>query len=79
MRATGLNFKSPKERTGEFVIPTTTNYGKNTDYSKKPLIDQKRELLYLHKLNTDEQFKQKEEVFNKERSNMVDPTIYNTQ
>ena len=39
MRPTGLNFKSPKEKTGEFVIPSVTNNGKDTDYSKKPLID----------------------------------------
>ena len=39
MRATGLNFKSPKEKTGEFVIPRMTNYGKSTDYSAKPLTD----------------------------------------
>ena len=39
MRPTDLHYKSPKERTGEFVIPTITNDGINTDFAKKPLSD----------------------------------------
>ena len=57
MRPTDLHFKSPKEKTGEFIIPTSTHMGIVTDYQKKPLSDQKRELLYLHKLKTDDQYK----------------------
>jgi len=57
MRPTDLHYKSPKEKTGEFVIPCVTNNGINTDYNNKPLSDQKRELLYMHKLKTDDMYK----------------------
>ena len=39
MRPTDLHFKSPKDKTGEFIIPSMTKEGIVTDFSKKALSD----------------------------------------
>ena len=53
MRATGLGFKSPKDRSGELVHPRRTNAGTILDMGLKSISDQRRELLWAHKLQND--------------------------
>ena len=53
MRATGLDFKSPKDRSGELQYPRRTNAGTILDMGLKSISDQRRELLWMHKLQSD--------------------------
>ena len=51
MRATGFGHKSPREATGDYVYPLINKDGKSLDYNNRTITEQRRELLYLHKLS----------------------------
>ena len=49
MRATGLGFRSPKDKSGEFVIPLRKPDGTNMEYGSKSISEQRREMLFKRK------------------------------
>ena len=50
MRATGLGFRSPKDKSGEFLIPLRKSDGTNLEYAYKSISEQRREMLYKVKI-----------------------------
>jgi hypothetical protein len=46
MRATGLGFRSPKDKSGEFVIPLRKPDGTNMEYGRKSISEKRREMLF---------------------------------
>lgn len=53
MRATGLGFKSPKDRSGEIQYPMRKPDGTVLDMNYKTTNERRRELLFLHKIGTE--------------------------
>lgn len=49
MRATGFGFKSPKEHSGEYLLPMLKNDGRNLSMTHKTISEKRRERLFLHK------------------------------
>lgn len=50
MRATGFGIKSPKDASGEFLFPERKADGTILDLNYKSITEQRRELLYIHKI-----------------------------
>jgi len=50
MRATGFGIKSPKDASGEFLFPIRKADGTILEMNYKSITEQRRELLYMHKL-----------------------------
>lgn len=55
MRPTGLSFKSPKDKSGEFTYPIRSKEGRCLDMAYKSISEQRRELLYYYKLTNNQQ------------------------
>ena len=51
MRATGFGIRSPKDATGDYLYPQMSKDGVCLDMSHKTITEQRRELMYLHKLS----------------------------
>ena len=46
MRSTGLGFRSPKDKSGEFLIPLRKSDGTILEYAHKTMTEQRREMLF---------------------------------